>query len=82
MVLETEIKKWEGFLRALRQDDRAAFEEMMNHCRNHASTAGAAVRPIVTDAMFMSILLSHEKIIKEIKAALEKEQILTQKDKQ
>jgi len=72
MILEAEIKKWEGFLRALRREDRAAFEDLMNECRRYASAAGAATRPLVAEAMFMSILLSHQKSLKEIKAALEK----------
>lgn len=72
MVLENEIKKWEPFMRALRKEDREAFEEMMNECRRYASAAGAAVRPIITETMFMSILLSHQKSLKELKTALER----------
>jgi hypothetical protein len=72
MVLEREIAKWEGFVRALRADDKAAFEELMDACRCYASAAGAATRPIATEAMFMSILLSHQKALKEVEATLEK----------
>ena len=72
MILEREIKKWKGFVRALRADDKAAFEELMNACRRHASAAGAATRPILTEAMFMSILLSHQKALKKVEATLEK----------
>jgi len=72
MILENEIKKWERFLKALRRDDKDAFEELMNACRNYASAAGAATRPIITEAMFMSILLAHQKTLKEIKAAVER----------
>ncbi|MBS7657420.1 hypothetical protein KEJ33_05805 [Candidatus Bathyarchaeota archaeon] len=72
MILESEIKKWEGFLKALRVEDRAAFEELMNECRRYASAAGAATRPIVAEAMFMSILLSHQKSLREMKVALER----------
>jgi len=72
MILEREIQKWQGFLNALRSDDKRTFEEMMNECRCHASAAGAATRPIVSEAMFMSILLSHQKNLKEFKAALER----------
>ena len=72
MVLEGEIKKWEAFLKALRKEDREAFEELMNACRSYASAAGASTRPIVTEAMFMSILLSHQKNLKEFKAALDR----------
>lgn len=33
MILEREIQKWEAFLKALRKEDRDAFEELMNACR-------------------------------------------------
>lgn len=72
MVLEAEIKKWGGFLKALRRKDREAFEDLMNECRRYASAAGAATRPIVAEAMFMSVLLSHHKSLREVHDALEK----------
>jgi hypothetical protein len=72
MKLEMEIDKWKGFMRALRRDDSEAFEELMNHCRGYAMAAGAAVRPITTEAMFMSILLAHEKELGKNKSSLEK----------
>jgi len=73
MVLESEIEKWKGFVKALPgSSDKEAFEELMNHCRCYASAAGAAVRPIVSDAMFMSMLLAHEKALREIRASLKK----------
>lgn len=72
MILEREIEKWKGFVRALRADDGVAFEELMDTCRRYASAAGAATRPIILEAMFMSILLSHQKMLREIEAALEK----------
>ena len=43
MILEKEIEKWEGFMRALRADDRIAFEELMNACRRYASAAGLSL---------------------------------------
>ena len=72
MILEQEIAKWEGFVRALRADDKIAFEELMNACRCYASAAGAATRPIPLEAMLMSILLSHQKALKEIVENIEK----------
>jgi hypothetical protein len=72
MILESEIKKWEGFLRALRKDDKAAFEELMNTCRRYASAAGAATRPIIAEAMVMSILVNHQKALREFKVLIEK----------
>jgi len=72
MILEREIGKWRDFAKALRGEERAAFEELMIDCRSHASAAGAAARPIVSEGMFMSILLSHQKMLKQIEATLEK----------
>ena len=72
MILEREIERWRGFLNALRSDDKKAFEEMMNEYRCHASAAGAATRPIVSEAIFMSILLSHQKTINQIQTTIER----------
>lgn len=72
MVLETEIAKWRSFLQTLpSKAEKEAFEELMNHCRRHAGAAGAAVRPIPSEAMFMSILLAHEKMILEVKKSIQ-----------
>jgi adenosylmethionine-8-amino-7-oxononanoate aminotransferase len=72
-MLESEIARWKEFVKALPgNSDKEAFEELMNHCRNYASSAGAAVRPIISEAMFMSILLAHEKELRKIKSTLEK----------
>jgi hypothetical protein len=45
----------------------------------HASAAGMATRPILSEAMFMSILLSQQKELMEIKESLERlERLLRQ----
>jgi hypothetical protein len=58
MVLESEIIRWNDFDRALRKDDREAFEEMMDMCRGYASEAGNATNPILFEPMVMSVLLA------------------------
>lgn len=70
-AIENEIKKWEGFSKALRNDDRRAFEQMINACRNYASAASNAARPVLLEAMFMSILLAQQKALMEIKRDIE-----------
>lgn len=70
-ALENEIKKWEGFRRALRAEDREAFDQMMNECRLHASAGSMATRPVLSEAMFMSILLEQQKVLREIKSKLD-----------
>jgi hypothetical protein len=58
MVLESEIIRWNDFDRALRKDDREAFEEMMDMCRGYASEVGNATNPILFEPMVMSVLLA------------------------
>jgi hypothetical protein len=45
---------------------------MMNACRMYASASSMAMRPILTEAIFMSILLSQRKELTEIKENLER----------
>jgi len=71
-ALEAEIARWEGFRKALRGKELEAFDRMMNACRVHASAGGMATRSILAEAMFMSILLSQQGEIMEIKESLER----------
>jgi hypothetical protein len=70
-ALEAEIRRWKGFRKALRGKNLEAFDEMMKACRVYASAGGMATRQILAEAMFMSILLSEEKEIMEIRESLE-----------
>jgi len=71
-ALESEIERWRGFRKGLRGKDAEAFDRMMNACRMFASAGSMATRPILLEAMFMSILLHQEKAITEIKERLDK----------
>ena len=61
LALDAEIQSWNGFVKALRTDDRDAFEQMTDACRNHASAGSNATRPEVFEPMVMSILLEQQK---------------------
>lgn len=71
-ALEAEIKRWEGFRKALRRKDVEAFDNMMKTCRIYASAEGMATRPFLAEAMFLSILLGQQKELMEIKERLER----------
>jgi hypothetical protein len=58
MALESEISRWNGLVRALRKDDREAFEEMLDMSRGYALEAGNATDPILFEPMVMSVLLA------------------------
>ena len=71
-AVEGEIAKWEGFRKALRAGDAEAFDKMMNACRLYASAGSMATRPVLFEAMLMSILLSQEREIAEIRERLDR----------
>ena len=70
MALESEINRWSGFARALRKEDREAFDELMDMCRGYAMAAGNATNPIVFEPMVMSILLAQQKKLRELEYKL------------
>jgi len=61
IALDMEIQRWNGFAKALRNDDREAFEQLMDACRNYASAGSNATRPVMFEPMVMSILLYQQK---------------------
>lgn len=71
MALEDEIHRWSGFEKALRIEDRAAFETLMDACRSYASAGSNATNPILFEPMVMSILLSQQVKISRLEKALD-----------
>ncbi len=68
MILEHVIHDWHAFRRALRSGDRMAFDAMMLRARQHAAAASNAARLNPTEALFMAILVEHEKELSHLKA--------------
>ena len=56
MALEAEIESWKSFRDVLRIDERELFDDLMDLARERASAGGAAVRYVITEAMFMTLL--------------------------
>jgi hypothetical protein len=71
MALEDEISRWSGFVKALRIEDKIAFDALMDACRNHASAGSNATNPILFEPMVMSILLSQQVKITRLEKALD-----------
>jgi hypothetical protein len=70
MALDREVQRWSGFARALRKEDRAAFDQLMDICRNYASAGSNATRPVLFEAMVMSILLDQQKLLNKLENEL------------
>jgi hypothetical protein len=70
IAMEEEIHTWDGFARALRKDDREAFDELMDICRNLASASSCATNPIILEPMIMSMLLAQQELIRTLEKKL------------
>ncbi len=70
LALDSEIQSWSGFSKALRSDDREAFEQIMDACRSYASAGSNATRPVLFEAMAMSILLFQQRKIVKLEKEL------------
>jgi hypothetical protein len=59
MALEFEIERWKCFKKALQnEEDREAFEALMDMCRNSALASGNAINSIIFEPIIMPILLA------------------------
>jgi hypothetical protein len=64
MAIEWEIADWKQFRNALSSDEqKPAFDEMMDMCRTNAMAGSNAFNPIIFEPMIMSIMLEQQKRI-------------------
>jgi hypothetical protein len=71
MLLESIIGELSDFRRALRGEDRAAFDSLMNKARIHASSCTVVPTLDPMDAVFLSILVEQEKEINSLSQSLQ-----------
>jgi hypothetical protein len=70
IAMEEEIHTWDGFARALRKDDKEAFDELMDMCRSFSVASSNATNPIILEPMIMSILLAQQERIRTLEKKL------------
>jgi hypothetical protein len=70
VALDRELQRWSGFGKALRSEDKTAFDQMMDMCRNYASAGSNATRPVLFESMVMSILLHQQKTLIRVEKEL------------
>ncbi len=63
-------QQWNDFRRALRKEDREAFDSLLNNARVHASAATYAISLDPVESALLSMLLEHEKELLEMKKKL------------
>ena len=71
-ILERERKKWKRFKDALGENERKAFERMLEDCEQHVSASSQSKSPNPFREMIMSILLEQRKEIDSIKDEIER----------
>jgi hypothetical protein len=69
MLLERIIGELSDFRRALRGEDRLAFDSLMNKAREHASSCTVVPTHDPMHAIFLYILVEQEKEINSLKMA-------------
>ena len=70
VLLEEIIAELSVFRRALRGEDRAAFDSLMNKAREHASSCTVAPALDPMDAVFLSILVEQQKELNSLREAV------------
>jgi len=61
MTLEEIISDWKEFRRALRREDREAFDALVNRARQHSSAASYQASADPVETIFLSMLVDMEK---------------------
>ncbi len=67
---DEEIQGWQGFLEALRADDRIVFRRMLTDLQKYAEVIGKQENP--PEALIIAILLQQHKILKWLDAEIQK----------
>jgi len=70
-IIQNEEENWAPFRRALRAQDRVAFDRLFAAARHHAAVASYAARPVPFEAILLSMLLEAMKAIQRLEAEVE-----------
>jgi hypothetical protein len=71
-ALDIEIASWGEFRRGLRLEDRSTFDTLLQFARQHADAGSLATRSLLSEVIFFSIALEHQKILEALAERLRK----------
>ncbi|MHA1793141.1 MAG: hypothetical protein ACTSVI_10890 [Promethearchaeota archaeon] len=71
-ALNREITSWNNFRRGLPPKIQALFDKMMDMARHRSDASSLVTRPIISEAMFMSILTGIMEKIENLQSRVEK----------
>ena len=81
MATVEELKEWREFRNSLNKSDRKLFDRMYATCHLYNSACLYAANPIRIRPIFMSILLDHYRILKELESKLDSNKLADNTDK-
>jgi len=81
MATVEELKEWREFRNSLNKSDRKLFDRMYATCHLYNSACMYAANPIRIRPIFMSILLDHYRILKELESKLDSNELADNTDK-
>ena len=67
-MVHSEEESWAPFRRALRAQDRVAFDRLFAAARHYAAVASYAARPVPFEAILLSMLLEAMKAIQQLES--------------
>ena len=70
-TIEDERRRWDGFAKTLRKEDREAFNILIDACRNYASAGSNATQPLPFEPMLMSMLVSQQIRLQRLQKELD-----------
>lgn len=71
-ALEYEIASWKDYRRGLQPDERPLMDKIMVEARKRSDAGSLAARPLISEVLFLSILIGQQKEIEELKKKIEK----------
>ncbi|HEX9246151.1 MAG TPA: hypothetical protein VGA35_08305 [bacterium] len=69
-LVQSEEDLWAPFRRALRAEDRVAFDRLFAAARHYAAVASYAARPVPFEAILLSMLLEAMKAIQHLETEI------------
>lgn len=69
--IEKELRSWDGFANALREDERRLFREMLASSYENAPAMQAKSSPFPVEALLMSLVFSQHGTIAELRREIE-----------
>jgi len=66
MVIQQEMQSWTKFRRGLRREDQEALDELFRAARMQLAGSAYAARPIPFESIVMSMLMTQQRMIREL----------------